>query len=179
MATFVRMVPSGLQTFRPSNVRVYPEGSSAGFYAGDLVKLSSGKVVVAAAAGNTLAASTLVGMALVDATGTSTGTPTIPTYVFDNQDIIRLPVVSGSSAASTALTQVGAHYGIRHTATTDACGVEGWAVDTNETTAYYGQVESIPTNPNGIGNAYPVDTEFGTVDFRFDNNRVQGAGVTP
>lgn len=164
---------------RPENISWYPEGSSAGFKEGDLVKLSSGKVVIAVAAGSTLAASVVLGMALADASGTSTGTPTIPVAVFDGDTIMKMPVVSGSSSASTALTDVGLAYGIRHTATTDICGVDGWAVDKNETSAVYGQVESIPTNPAGIGDAYPITEQFGTVNFRFNVNKVQGAGVTP
>lgn len=178
MATFKRLQPGGIQTFNPANVRFYPEASSAGFVEGDCVKLSSGKVAVAAAAGNTVAASAIVGMALADASGTSTGTPTIPVYVYDGGTIQRFPVVAGSSATSTALTQVGTAYGIRHTATTDICGVNGWAVDINETSAVYGQVESIPTGI-GLGNAYPIAEQFGTVDFRFNLNKLQGAGVTP
>lgn len=178
MAVFQRLAPAGDQNFRPDNVRFYPEGSSAGFVLGDFVKLSNGKVVIAAAAGNTLAASVLVGQALADASGSSTGTPTIPVYVFDSESIIRLPVVSGSSAASTALTDVGTAYGIRHTATTDVCGVDGWAVDKNETSAVYGQVESIPTGV-GLGGAYPIAEQFGNVDYRINLNKVQGAGVTP
>lgn len=164
---------------RPENVQWYPEASSAGFKEGDFVKLASGKVAISAAAGNTLAASVILGMALADASGTSTGTPTIPVAVFDGDTIIKLPVVSGSSSTSTALTAVGTAYGIRHTATTDICAADGWAVDTNETSAVYGHVESIPTNPAGIGGGYPISEQFGIVNFRFNINKLQGAGVTP
>ncbi len=177
-STAQRIQPSGLQIFRAGNQRWYPEGSSAGFKEGDIVKLSSGKVVIAVAAGSTLAASAVLGMALADASGTSTGTPTVPVYVFDDQTIWRTFVVSGSSSASTALTDVGLAYGIRHTATTDLCGCDAWAVDKNETSAVYGQVEDIPTG-TGIGNAYPITEAFGTVDFRFNSAKLQGAGTTP
>lgn len=178
MAVFTRLSPAGIQDLRAENIHFYPEGSSAGFVEGDFVKLVSGKVVIAAASGNTLAASVIVGMALADASGSSTGTPTIPVQVFDGDTIIRLPVVSGSSAASTALTDVGTSYGIRHTSTNDICAADGWAVDKNEPTAVYGQVESIPTGV-GIGGAYPINEKFGNVDYRFNLNKLQGAGVTP
>lgn len=89
----------------------YPEAASQSFKRGDFVYLASGKVTAAVAPGNNLLddENLAIGMALVDATGTTD--TSLPILLLTDDVEFCLPVTHATaSSAITAITQVGVSY---------------------------------------------------------------------
>jgi hypothetical protein len=166
MATLQRYAPGGIVNPNQANVIECYEAATQTFKAGDFVDLSSGKVALSVAAGNTLGANDdPMGIALQDATGT-TDTKILIYKIHPGFRII-LPVYHGTPASAvTAIADIGSSFGIRnHTGSI-------WCVALDETSATKVHVVSIPST-----RLYPVGTQYGLYEVEWDFAQTAGPGA--
>lgn len=166
MATAQNWGPMAAENARVTVTRPYTEAASQTFVAGDLVTLSSGKVAIAKAAGNTMvAADKILGRAASDASGTTDAA--IDVHVFLPGHTERLPVYHGTAASAvTAITDVGTAYGLRNDAT------QGWCIALDETGATTTKVRIV-----GIAPDFPVGEQYGLEDAVYLTASLLAAGA--
>lgn len=164
MATAQNWGPMGTENATKPVVRQFTEGASQTFTSIDLVTLSSGKVVIAAAAGNTLTSGVkILGRASEDASGVTDDPVLVEVWMPGHTE--RMPVYHGTPASAvTAITDIGTAYGLRNDAT------QGWCIALDETSATKGRVI-------GIAGDFPVGEQYGLEDFTFLSAQLYGAGV--
>lgn len=155
MASLVRTLPGGILDTGNPVIQDFYEAASQTFKAGDPVDVTSGKVTIVVAYGNTLGANDdIMGFALEDASGTTDNK--IRVLLITKPTLVRLPVMHATAASAiTAVTQVGTAYEL----TLDANGILGVQIDA--TTNVKGKVASIAPS-------YPVGEQYGLVDFMLD-----------
>lgn len=108
MATITQRAARVARTISGNSPQVIyvPEGSTQSFKAGEFVALSSGKAVVCDSD-----ATTIFGMAAIDATGTAD--TMIPVYPANADTIFEANVYHATPASAvTAITQVGSEFGL-------------------------------------------------------------------
>lgn len=164
MATLQRYAPGGILDRDQANISEFPEAASQSFKAGDPVNLSSGKLQLAKAAGNDLAAGDdLLGFAEMDATGTTDSK--IRVYVIKPGMKMRLPVYyTGNTAlAVTAVASNGVSYGLRYHTGGILC------VNLADTSATKVRQEKVSLS-------YPAGEQYGLVDVVFLTAETQLGG---
>ena len=127
------------------HVRVYPEGSTQSFKQGDLVKLSSGLVVIASSDQD------VTGVALKDATTATTGL--IPVSIVDPSQIWLC-----EADATIAVTSRGVAYGL------NIATAGSMSVDISDTTTTSVMVESVDL---GVKNGGATTGAGGRLQVRF------------
>lgn len=154
MATLQNYAPLNFVDGPVTRLR-FPEAASQSFKAGDLVILSSGKVAISVAAGNSLDTDTkILGMALEPATGVTD--TMVSVLVFLGSVSMDLPVYHGTPASAvTAVANNGTAYALYHSST------GGFMVDLSNTTKP--NVRQVTISPR-----YPVGEQYGIVTVTFD-----------
>lgn len=149
---------------RLSRVMPFTEGASQSFVAYELVKLSSGKIVIAKAAGNTLTTGDLIlGRALSDASGVTDNPINVDVWLPGHSE--RLPVYNGTAASAiTAIADNGSAFGLRNDATQGIC------VALDELTAT--KLRQIT-----VSGDYPVGTQYGLVNVQYLSAALQMGGA--
>lgn len=164
MATAMNWGPMGSENARQEVVRPFLEGTGQTYTTLDIVALSAGYIVIAAAAGTTLAAGQqILGYPDRDASGVF-ATP-LNVAVFQPGEVRRMPIYAGAAGtAVTAQTDAGTAYGLRNDAT------QGWCVSKDEIVATKLRVMAISPD-------FPVGEANGLVDVEFLTAQLQGGGV--
>ncbi len=141
---------------RLTRAMTFTEGASQTFPCYELVTFSSGKVVIAKAAGSTLVTADLIlGRALSDASGVTDNPIIVDVWLPGHSE--RLPVYHGTAASAvTAIADNGVAYGIRNDATQGIC------VALDELTA-------TKCRQITVSGDYPVGTQYGLVDVQYLN----------
>lgn len=148
--------PMGGENPRLTRAMNFTEAASQSFAAYELVTLSSGKVAIAKAAGNTLTTGDLIlGRALSDASGVTDNPIQVDVWLPGHSE--RLPVYHATAASAiTAVADNGSSFGIRNDATQGIC----LALD---------EVTATKAKQITVSGDYPVGTQYGLVDVQYLN----------
>lgn len=113
MSTLKRPAGDRRNVFGATQIRYYPEAASQTFKVGDWLYLVSGKLTIAAAAGNDVGNIKLLGRAAAPATGVTD--TYLPVEIADENAIFSLPMYHGTAgSAVTAVTDIGTDLPLRN-----------------------------------------------------------------
>lgn len=134
----------------PRNIKEYPEAASQTFKKGDPVILSSGKVAIAGTSSNLVNASTTLGFAEHDASGT-TDNPVKVLIPSDDTEFVAT-FSNGTSTTTWAVTYAGTAYDLRANSSITS-GATGFSVDRAATGNAHALVVGVV--PGTLNDPYP------------------------